>query len=269
MVEDFLRRYPLSLRETLVSPLVFRHVVPELSDAPHPGDALLRDLARFAGHRDGAIRTALSRLRSSGELERFTDKAGRDCYHLNDWQLVVSAVAAGEQHPDGVIVAITTFHKGQETHRKYVRQLLEYSGFQPLARNAFVNGIVDTSPVEKALEERGIRESLWLFRSQADDPALLTRLAQVFDVGARARVLEQLRVDLEAFLGEPGIDGREFSRRIMCVGPIQYRICFQEEPPLPSAILPADYPLVAARTVLARFLELRGADLLEHFKELS
>jgi DNA-binding transcriptional regulator PaaX len=265
----FFERYPVPLREALISPMVFRHNTPFLADAPHPDQRMLSDLARFAGHRDGAIRTALSRMRASGELEPFEDDSGRVCYRLNEMQLVISAVASNEERSDGVIVAITEFHRGEESNRKYLRDLLQYTGFHPLARNAYVSGVADTSPVERALEERGLRDRLWLFRSRADDPALVARLAEVFDVEARVTALTELGRAFETFLGEPGIDGPEFARRLMCAGPVHYRVCFLEEPPLPPAVLPEDYPLLSTTGVLARFLIERGSDLSNHYRQMA
>ncbi|MGC4118508.1 MAG: FAD-dependent oxidoreductase [Myxococcales bacterium] len=257
---SFQKRYPVSLRDALVSPLVFHHNVPQLAATPAPGHTFLVDSARFAGHRDGAIRTALSRLRDAGDLERCRDEAGREHYRLNAFQRVVSAMASQEPGGEGLVLAITGVDRGEQPNRRYLQQLLQHVGFRSLARNVYVAGAADTAPVEAALGERGLRGQVWLLRCAADDPALLARLRAVFDLERRAKALRALTEAYEAFLFEPGLDGTEFARRVVYSGPIQYRELFLGEPPLPGAVLPADYPLQAARAVLPRALAERGAD---------
>lgn len=265
----FFKRYPVPLREALLSPLVFHYGVPLLAAAPPPGQAILRDTALFAGHRDGAIRTALSRMRDSGELERYQDAAGRECYRLNAMYRVINAVVSNDQRSDGIIVAVTAFHKGEESERKYLRQLLQYTGFKPLVRNVYVNGAVDTAPVEAALKERGLRDRLWLFPSMATDDALIKRLRDLFNVDQRVETLQTLCADYQAFLFEPGIDGREFARRVLYAGPVEYWQLVIAEPPLPKAVLPQDYPFEKARSYLPRAMAERAADLVQHYRRMA
>jgi len=61
----------------------------------------MTDLAHFAGHRDGAIRTALSRLRASNTVETSTDRDGVILDTFTPRQIAVKGWA-GLNTPDAV-----------------------------------------------------------------------------------------------------------------------------------------------------------------------
>ena len=65
----FETRYPVPLNELLLAPVVFRENLPALQGLPFASAQGMKDLAEFAGHSSGAIRTAMSRLRGSGLVE--------------------------------------------------------------------------------------------------------------------------------------------------------------------------------------------------------
>jgi hypothetical protein len=93
-------------------------------------------------------------------------------------------------------------------------------------------------------------------------------LAEVFDVKARARMLERFRADLEAFLEESGMDDMELGRRVFYMGPAQHRICFMEEPPIPARILPESYPLAGLMTYLSGFMARRWKSIETYYLTL-
>ncbi|MFY0539793.1 hypothetical protein [Nannocystis pusilla] len=108
----------------------------------------------------------------------------------------------------------------------------------------YINGQIDTAPIEEAVAAHGLSQHLFLFRcpDQAD-PSLDRRLVALFDVKERARVLARFERELEGYLHAPGIDGDEVARRWLAAGPAHYRVTFVDEPALPARCLPADYPL--------------------------
>lgn len=241
---SFLDRHAVSLNELLIAPLVFRATTPLLADLPHATPAVMRDLAEFAGHGAGAIRTALSRLRSSGAIETFV-AAGVTRHRIGALADSISGVVQRRfERPEGYVLAIFSFEAGDARERQLVRDALRGHGFQKLAQNVYINGQIDTAGVERVVHEHGLSEHLFLFRCPDEpDPARDRRLMQLFDVKGRARVLARFERELHEFLHAPGVTGDEFARRYLAAGPAHYRVTFADEPALPARCLPADYPL--------------------------
>lgn len=241
---SFLTRHAVTLAELLVSPLVFRAVEPPLADRPHVTAAAMRDLAVFGGHGAGAIRTALSRLRSSGAIEAF-DECGVTRYRLGALGGSISgAVERRFERPEGYVLAIFSFETGDARERQVVRDVLRAHGFQKLAQNVYINGQIDTTGVEQVVREHGLSEHLFLFRCPDEpDPARDRRLIKLFDLKGRARVLARFERELDEYLHAPGVDGDEFARRYLAAAPAHHRVTFVDEPALPLRCLPADYPL--------------------------
>ncbi len=235
----FLKRYPVSLQELLLTPLLMRASHPALAGVPEVSGALLQDLAGAFGHQPGAVRTALSRLRSAGAIEGPSDALVPGAVGRS----VSSVVLQRPQRPEGYVLAIFSFTTEATRERHLVREALKLHGFQKLAQNVYINGQVDTAGLEQVLAEQGLSGNCWLFRgSEEQDPALDRRLVEVFGVKERAEVLTRFEKELRAFLEEAG-PGPDFARRFIAATPVHHRVTFTEEPPIPRRCLPADYPL--------------------------
>ncbi len=103
--------------------------------------------------------------------------------------------------------------------------------------------------IERTIREAKLSDHVYFFRSPDEpDPGRDERLIELFGVRRRAKELARFRADLESFLDEPGLDGRELARRYVYAAPTHFRITFVEEPPLPRRCLPPDYPLAALST---------------------
>jgi DNA-binding transcriptional regulator PaaX len=242
---DFIHKYPLLLKEIIATPMIFRENDPRLEGMPFPNMAIIRHLAEFAGFSYGALRTAVSRLKASGDLESFADEAGIVRFRLTSLQRSVSdVVRSWETRPKGFVIALFSFKSEEEKGRQRVREALKYFGFKRIAQNAYINGMIDTATLQATMREYGVADRLFLFRcSDVEDPVLVAKLKEVFDVRGRAEALRVFFADLRLFLGEKDLDGMEFGRRIFYAGPVYHMRCFVEEPPFPESFLPPDYPL--------------------------
>ncbi len=67
IARSFVTKYPVTLREIVSTPGIFHQSASLTEDFPYPGMAVIRDLAEFAGYEYGAVRTAVSRIRSAGD----------------------------------------------------------------------------------------------------------------------------------------------------------------------------------------------------------
>jgi DNA-binding transcriptional regulator PaaX len=267
---SFIRRHPQSLQEVIATPLIFREYVPGLEGLPFPRSAIIRDLAAFAGHSPGALRTALSRSRAAGELVSFVDPSGVTRFRLTEMQKSVSnVVRAWPERPEGFLIGVFSFSAPEEAKRRAVREILLHFGFKRIAQNTYINGMIDTSGLEAEMKRVQAADRFYVFRCpEIDDPALLRRLAEVFDVEGRKRALEDFLDELAAFLEEPGIDGMEFGRRAFYAGPVHHRISFVEEPPIPARILPPGYPLSELRSYLDSAITARRGDIVRYYRTL-
>ncbi len=268
---DFRRRYPLSLAELLLTPVIVRDSVPALAEAPLVTARGMRDLAEYGGHAPGAIRTALSRLRASGGVTTSVDAGGERRYRMAALsQSIRGAVQGRFERPAGFVVAVSSFATEQAAERGFVRSVLSDHGFHRLAQNVYVNGLLDTAELEELIRRRGLSDHLYVFRcGGGQDPALLRRLAGVFDLGGRARAQARVERELRAFLEAPGLPGDERARRILYAAPVHHRITFTEEPPLPAECLPPDYPLERVAAALAGAIGEHARDLVRYFRRVN
>lgn len=266
----FQKRYPVPLQELLLAPIVFRDDLPGPPSVPEVSAKAMADIASFGGYKDGAIRTALSRLRTSGTVEMRVDREGVTRYRLARLgRSIGEAVRGRPARPDGLLLAIFSFSASDGRERKIVRDALRLHGFHKLAQNVYVNGHIDTGGLEALFEREGIAEHVYWFRAGADDPRLAARLTGLFDLDARARQLARLQGDLERYLGEPKLPPLEAARRLLYAGPVHYRVSYVEEPPLPAALLPAGYPLDALEAQMAGFVRRHARALQSWFSTVS
>ncbi len=267
---QFIRRHPLGLREVIATPMIFRENIPGFETLPFPGVEILRDLAAFAGYGYGALRTAMSRAKASGELSGVQDEAGIQRFRLTPTQESVSRVVRDwSSRPEGFIIGVFSFHAKEGAGRRAARENLQYFGFKRIAQNTYVNGMIDTTDLEAEMERAGVADRCYLFRcSSVEDPKLLARLSRVFDVKGRASTLERFRRELEGFLEEPGLDAMEMGRRVFYAGPVQHRVCFVEEPPIPARMLPASYPLSGLTAYIGSVLRRRWKQIETYYRAL-
>ncbi len=210
------------------------------------------------------------RDRTAGGISSFVDSTGRTRFRLTSLTSSVGdVVRAWQSRPEGLIVAVFSFRKEEEKARRSVRDILRYFGFKRIAQNTYVHGMIDTSGMELEVTRAGATRKLFIFRCpKVDDPALRDRLLSVFNLRGRVRVLTQLSRDLHAFLEESGIDGMEFGRRALYAGPVHYRTCFVEEPPLPADFFPANYPMKELAGYLRTAAEARWIDVIGYYRTL-
>jgi DNA-binding transcriptional regulator PaaX len=264
----FEKKYPVPLSELLLTPVVFRFNSPELADLPHASAAGMRDLAEFAGHAPGAIRTAMSRLRASKLVETQEDERGVTRYQLAGMARSIShTVRDRPLRPEGFLLAIFSFSSEDVRERQVVREALKLHGFQKLAQNVYINGQIDTAEIEALLARERLTEHVYFFRGQqSDDPVIRKRITALFDLPKRRASLQQFHRDLLAYLAAPDLDDTTFARRFFYAGPVHYRITFIEEPPLSARFLPPDYPLEALERLLPELGSARAGALARYFR---
>lgn len=265
----FLEAFPLSLKEAIIAPLVWReNALGGMPGLLMPGMGIMRDFSGYAGYSYGALRTALSRSRSSGEVEAFRDEAGALRFRMGRLSRAIGAATAERSgRPEGYLLAVFSFTTAEEPQRRRLRELLGWFGFVRIAQNSYACGLMDRSGLEAALEEEGLSERVYLFSCPApQDPGLEKRLARAFDLGARAAELEAFRRAAGSFLEEEGLDARERGRRLFYAGPVYHELCNTRESPLPATCLPEGYPLEGIHAWFRGLVAERMGDIAEYYR---
>ncbi|EYF08126.1 hypothetical protein [Chondromyces apiculatus] len=267
----FRDKYPVPLSTLLVAPVIFRENMLQLADLPFASAVGMRDLAESAGHAAGAIRTAMSRLRTSGDVEAIPDENGVMRYRMTAVQRSISLTVQGrDTRPQGFLLAIFSFASDDVRERQVVRDALKDYGFQKLAQNVYINGQIDTTELENVLKKHGLLENVYLFRCpDVEEPNLRRKLTALYDMAGRKKTLLQFHRDLLAFLEAPGLSDDDFARRFFYAGPVHYQLTFMDEPPLPASYLPADYPLEKLTSLMPALAEQRSRALRAYYRRMN
>lgn len=205
--EVFLKDYPFSAKEAVYTPILYRYGIEMPQSVPFPSLNGIRDLAKFAGISDTAIRTAISRARADGSILEYKDDRGISRYTIapSTYEMGMATIAK-EKQPEGFIVAVFSFTKDAVSERSVVRETLKNYGFKRIAQNTYINGRIDTSGLMEAMRRFGIAKNLYLFHCpDIDDQDLLRKIVDLFELEKRKEKLERFYQHMVGFLTEPGL----------------------------------------------------------------
>jgi DNA-binding transcriptional regulator PaaX len=269
---DFIRSFPLSAKAAVYNFLIMREGFEYLASLPYPSLPGIREFAYYAGISDSAIRTLLSRSKADGLIGIEKDAAGANRYRLTDSKLVLGLVnSRADPRPEGFLIAVFTFKKGDDRERGAVRDILKSLGFRKIAQNTYLNGRIDTEglvlPVMKRL---GLEEHLYLFDCpEIDNPRLIGKILKLFDIPRRTKELSRFHSALVLFLSESGIDRDEKARRAIFAGLSLWERFRSNEPPLPARHLPAEYRFQAACRLVDAAIAGNSANIERYYAKVN
>jgi DNA-binding transcriptional regulator PaaX len=265
-IEEFIQKYPVSLRQVMATPMIFRGTSFAQTELPWPSINHIRDLAEFAGFSYGALRTALSRAVLAGDILSFKDDSGRTRYRMTAFQEAVSqTVQEKAEKKEGLTLAVFSFRTDEEKARAGLRQLLHWWGFKMLAPNVYIAGRMDIARVQKSADEAGFGNHLFLFECpQVSSDRIAAKIREAFDVENHVARTRDFIADVRKFL-DAAREPIEFGRRAFYCGPVHHDLTFLCDLPLPPQLLPKDYPLEELNTVLFRILTDRFQDLTDYY----
>jgi DNA-binding transcriptional regulator PaaX len=268
---DFRKKYPLSAREAVSTPMILRCGTFTDGSLPYPSLNGIRDFAAYCGIRDGAVRTALSRAHAEGAVRIYLDSGKVVRYRLVESRMEMGLTVSGRQNrPEGFIIAVFSFATEEEPARAKVRETLKYYGFKKLAQNTYINGRIETAGLKKVMRAFGLEKNLYLFDCPSvDDADLIEKILSVFEIGKRNRFLQKFHRDLADFLEEKNLDAEEIVHRMYYAGPVHWTICRVDEPPFPPKYLPADYPLDSILRLYEGMLRKHGKTLVTHYRKVN
>ena len=269
--KGFFRIHPVSLREIIATPLIFRENLLESEGLPCPSAAHLRDLAAFAGYSYGALRTALSRAVSAGEMLSFRDEGGTTRYRMTPLHRGVSLTVRGQvKGGRGLTLAILPGGSGKGGERRAYREILPWYGFRQMEPGVWIRGRVDTDPLEENLADAGMMEGVILVNTDPEGVPLRLkeRLLEVFSVESYVKEGRRLLEDMRRFIAGADDPG-EFARRYFCLGPLYHDFSFTRGIPLPEELLPREFPGEEMDRIMGELLADRRKDLVDYYLSLE
>jgi DNA-binding transcriptional regulator PaaX len=268
--EYFMNKYPMPLLRLLVTPIIFKENVLVPQELPSPGIGHLRDLCEFGNYSYGAMRTAMMRARKKNLLDVFTDKDGKKRFRLTEnQQNIGSVVIENQSNIDKFSLAIFTFKTSEKEKRYRAREILGYFGFRRIAQNVYIRRKITGQHLEETIKREGFDNNIFVF--ECDDPGTLAfknKLYSQFDVPKITKELHEFKKDLARFL-DTTLDKMEFARRIFYAGPVQHKLCFEDEPPLPESYFPKHYPMAEIAQFFEEIIKTHMQDLINYYMKIE
>jgi hypothetical protein len=170
----------------------------------------------------------------------------------------------------GYLLAIFSFTRDDGKERDFVRETLKYYGFKKLAQNTYINAPIETESLVAAMRQAGLEKNLYLFRcADVEDPQLTDKILSLFGMEDRSRFLHGFYRDLNAFLDLDGLGDAEIVHRLCYAGPVQWKVCFMDEPPFPLGHVPEDYPLFRIISLYDGCIEKHRSRIIDWFRNLE
>jgi DNA-binding transcriptional regulator PaaX len=255
--DAFMGKYGLSAREAVCTPMILIDGAFKGSGLPYPTMRHIKDLAEFARIAPNAVRTSLSRLHKDGRIAILRDKAGSTRYRMTEASMDMGTAALDRMNQEpGYLLAIFSFTRDDAAERSFVRETLKYYGFKKLAQNTYINAPIATESLRAAMREAKLEKNLYLFRcADVEDADLTGKILSLFGIEERGEFLNEFYRDLRGFLDTTRLDDGEIIHRLCYAGPVQWKVCFMDEPPFPLEHLPKDYPLARIISFYDHFIE--------------
>lgn len=267
----FLKDYSYSAKEAIFTPILYRIGLQMPETVPFPSLNGIRDLAKFAGISDTAVRTAISRAKADGSILEFKDDHGKSRYSIAPatFEMGMASITRDKQ-PEGFIVAVFSFTKDADSERAVVRDTLRNYGFKRLAQNTYINGRIDTKGLMETMKVFGLEKNLYLFHCpDIDDQDLIHKIMVLFDLENRKIYLDLFYDWMVSFLSEQGISDDELGQRMLYFGSIYWTECENGEPPIPKKHLPPGYPMPKIKAFHQDFIEKNKQKLIQYYIKVN
>ncbi len=239
---DFKLKYPISLTAAIFYPLIYE-VWNNLSDLPGVKLKCIINFCHYAGYNDGAVRTAISRLKKKGILISTDDKQ-KAGYKLNKIQRMRTIQMKDEAIQQGFTLAVFSFNRENERERYIIRSILTKTGFKKFAQNTYINTRGRKDELLRKIKNEDLEKHLFIFECEDDlDENTILRMIEIWKINSRVNLLNQFFSDLQAFAIPDGLSKQEIFNMFGYAGSVFVTRFQHTEPPVPGKYLPADYPI--------------------------
>jgi DNA-binding transcriptional regulator PaaX len=239
--KNFKSIYPVSLTDSVFYPFIYK-VWHNPKDLPDVKLRCILDFCKYAGYKDGAARTAISRLKQKGILKSI-DKQKSGYKLIETFKNRVMQVKNDLVEP-GFTLAVFSFSRENEKERYIIRSVLAGTGFKKLAQNTYINIRGRKDELMKKIKKERLEKHLFIFECDNNlDENTVSRLSDIWEINGRVKLLNKFYYDLQTYLKTGGLSGQEIFHMLGYAGTVFSAIFQRTEPPVPEKYLPPDYPL--------------------------
>jgi DNA-binding transcriptional regulator PaaX len=240
---DFKNRYPISSTDAVYYPFIYKIFWGSAVILPDVKLRCILNFGLYAGYKEGAVRTAVSRLKKNGTLISAGDRKN-PVYILNEDSQMRTMHIKNDTIQQGFTLAIFSFYRENEKERYIIRSILTKEGFKKLAQNTYINIQGRKERLIRKIENEGLEKHLYIFEcdDELDDNTIL-RLTDVWKIKERIKSLNEFFSDLKKFILPEGLSEKEIFHMLGYAGTAYFSKFHSTEPPLPTKYLPHDYPL--------------------------
>ena len=239
--KDFRSKYSISAADSVVYPFIYK-IWHDSGDLPDVKLKCIIDFCAYAGVKEGAARTAISRLKRTGALN--SPENGKGAYSPNP--AFEHRVLQVKNSPveKGFTVAVFAFSSDKEKERYKIRSILAATGFTMLAQNTYINIRGRKDELLLKINREGLGKNIFVFECEEDlDGNTMARLTEIWKIQERMDYLNGFYADLQEYAVPEGLSGKEAFHMLGYAGTV-FTVMFQRtEPPIPEAYLPENYPL--------------------------
>ena len=240
----FMKKYPISLNDAILFPLIYKTFFNQKKrNLPDPNQSHMIDFAGFAGFSEGAIRTALTRLKKKGSIISYK-KDGKIYYKMSEIRKKVSNYYINTDKKKEFTIVIFSFNRENSGERYQIRKILKKIGFKMLAQNAYINIRIKKDDLLYKIKGAGFEKNLYIFDSIENlEPFVARNVLKAWKVDEYIKKLNSFYVDFKNFISFMNKNTENIFNLLGYAGVVVFSYFQRNDPPIADIYLPDDYPL--------------------------
>ncbi len=249
--KNFIKKYPISLNDAVFFPMIYKTFI-NLKDQPLPDTNLnhILKFSNFAGFSEGAVRTALTRLKKKGSIISYKEN-GKILYKMSEMREKVSNYYMGNNKKKEFTIIVYSFKRENKIERYQVRKILKKFGFKMLTQNVYINLKIRKEEFITRIKDAGFENNLYIFdTSEILEPFVSKNILNAWNINNNLKELNDFYIDLKDFISFDNNDPENIFNRLGYAGVVVFSYFQRNELPVPDAYLPENYPLKIINTDL-------------------
>ena len=239
---DFKKKYPVPLIDAIIFPFIYK-IWNSQTKLPDVKLKCILDFCMYAGYNEGAVRTAITRLKQKGIISNIADKQ-KSGYVLSENHKIRTIQIRDNTIRQGFTLAIFSFSRENGKERYIIRSILSKTGFKKLAQNTYISLRGRKEELLRKIKNERLEEHLFIFEGEDDlDKNTVQRLLEIWKINERQKTLNVFYSDLLEFIKPNGLSDQELFQMLGYAGTVFSGKFQRTEPPIPEKYLPEDYPI--------------------------
>lgn len=242
--KSFIKKYPISLNDAIFFPMIYKTFI-NLKDETLPDVNLnhIMSFSNFAGFSEGAVRTALTRLKKRGRIISLK-KNGKIFYRMSEMSEKISNYYMSGNNKKEFTIIIFSFKRENKNERYQIRKILKKFGFKMLTQNVYINLKIRKEELVSRIKEAGLENNLYIFdTSETLEPFVAKNILNAWDIDNNLKELNDFYNDFKNFISFDDNDAEKIFNHLGYAGVVVFSYFQRNEIPVPDAYLPENYPL--------------------------